>query len=67
MLWALARQRLGGARDRTVKKQVEELHKVELGVDHLIYSWSVEFAATSISVPDCVEAVERQSLTMVIL
>ena len=34
---------------RMLKKQVEELHKVELGVGRLIYRWLLQFAATSIN------------------
>ena len=32
---------------RTLKKQVQELHKVELKVDQLIYSWLLDFSAKS--------------------
>ena len=38
------------AKIRTLKKQAEELHKGELGVDHLNYRWWVELAATSVDI-----------------
>ena len=38
------------AKIRTLKKQAEELHKGELGVDHLNYRWWVELTATSIDI-----------------
>ena len=48
-----ASQRLGGAHKkqeiRTLKKRVKGLHQVELGVDHLISCWLVEFAAAPIN------------------
>ena len=50
---------------RMLKKQVEELHKVELGVTRLIYPWLLEFAATSINLgrkgPDGPLGSRRQS------
>ena len=43
------------AKIRTLKQQVQELHKID--VDHLIFLWFVEFAAKSTTLgrwPDCV-------------
>ena len=35
------------AKIRTTQKQVEELRKVELDVEHLIYPWGEEFVSAS--------------------